>query len=376
MSDAIRVASEQRRGGLPVAISHPRVDEPNERGDHSKTILVTGGAGFIGSNFVRHIYDKYPQYRILVVDLLTYAGHVENLPEGGRVSGRYEFWYGDVRNGELMDALISQSDIVVHMAAESAVTRSIYDNRLFIETDVLGTQTVANAVTKFRDRVERFIHISSSEVYGTALSDAMGEDHPLNPMNPYAAAKCGADRLVHSYAVTYGTPAVIVRPFNNFGPYQHLEKVIPRFITSCLLGEPLRVHGGGEAKRDFLHVRDTCEALDTIIHADLESVTGQVINIGTGRHISVMEIADAVRDMMSADDVPIECIGDRPGQVFRHTCDRAKAKTLLGWEPTIRFEDGLERTIAWYRANEPWWRPQMWLREIPIVTAAGRRELH
>src|SRR5713226_1148625 len=207
-----------------------------------KTILITGGAGFIGSNFVRHLYEKYPEYRLLVVDALTYAGHVQNLPTNGPEAGRCEFWYGDVRNAELIDTLVAQSDVVVHMAAESHVTRSIYDNRLFFETDVLGTQTVANAITKFRDRVERFIHVSTSEVYGSALSERMDEEHPLNPQSPYASAKCGADRLVYSYWATYGIPAVIVRPFNNYGPHQHLEKVIPRFITGCLLKEPLRVH--------------------------------------------------------------------------------------------------------------------------------------
>src|SRR6476660_7394055 len=225
-----------------------------------KTILVTGGAGFIGSNFARHLYRKYPEYRILVVDALTYAGSVSNLPEGAQQSGRYEFWYGDVRNGELMDTLVSRADIVVHMAAESHVTRSIYDNRLFFETDVLGTQTVANAVAKYRDRVELFVHVSTSEVYGTAVSPMMDEQHPLNPMSPYASAKCGADRLVYSYWATYSVPAVIVRPFNNFGPMQHLEKVVPRFITSVLLDEKLTVHGNGEAARDFVHVDDTCRA--------------------------------------------------------------------------------------------------------------------
>src|SRR5215471_16640486 len=212
----------------------------------AKTILVTGGAGFIGSNFARRLYTKYPDYRLLVVDALTYAGSVANLPEGAQESGRYEFWYGDVRNGELMDTLVSRADIVVHMAAESHVTRSIYDNRLFFETDVLGTQTVANAVTKFRDRVERFIHVSTSEVYGSALAEEMDEEHPLNPQSPYASAKCGADRLVYSYWATYHIPATIVRPFNNFGPYQHLEKVVPRFITSVLLNEELTVHGEDE----------------------------------------------------------------------------------------------------------------------------------
>ena len=200
-----------------------------------KTVLITGGAGFIGSNFVHHLYNKYPDYRLLVVDALTYAGNVHNCPDGAMGSGRYEFWYGDVRNGELMDTLVGQSDIVVHMAAESHVTRSIYDNKLFFETDVLGTQAVANAIVKHRDRVERFIHISTSEVYGSALDEKMSEEHPLNPMSPYASAKCGADRLVYSYWATYDIPATIIRPFNNYGPYQHLEKAVPRFITSVLL---------------------------------------------------------------------------------------------------------------------------------------------
>ena len=342
----------------------------------AKTVLLTGGAGFIGSNFARRLYEKYPEYRILVVDALTYAGSVANLPEGAQQSGRYEFWYGDVRNGELMDTLVSRADIVVHMAAESHVTRSIYDNRLFFETDVLGTQTVANAVTKFRDRVERFIHVSTSEVYGSALSEKMDEEHPLNPQSPYASAKCGADRLVYSYWATYGIPAVIVRPFNNFGPYQHLEKVVPRFITSCLLGEPMRVHGDGSAARDFIYVDDHCEALERLLHVPREQVAGEVLNLGTGRHLTVLEIARAVQTQMKSDRAPIEFIGDRPGQVFRHTCDRSKAEKLLDWRPRTSFEEGLERTIDWYKRNEAWWRPQMWMRHIPIISLSGKQELH
>ena len=342
----------------------------------SKTILVTGGAGFIGSNFVRHLYDHYPDYRLLVVDALTYAGNVENLPDGALGSERCNFWYGDVRNGQLMDTLVSESDVVVHMAAESHVTRSIYDNAAFFETDVLGTQTVANAVVKHRNRVERFIHISTSEVYGTAAAPAMDEEHPLNPMSPYASAKCGADRLVYSYWATYGIPAAIVRPFNNFGPRQHMEKVVPRFVTSCLLGEPLTVHGDGSAARDFIYVEDHCEALDRLIHMPRERIVGESFNIGTGRHITVAEIAEVITDMMGVSKSLIETIGDRPGQVFRHTCDGRKAYRLLDWKPDTSFEAGLERTIQWYRENETWWRPQMWMRHIPIITAAGKRELH
>jgi dTDP-glucose 4,6-dehydratase len=341
-----------------------------------KTVLVTGGAGFIGSNFVRHLYNKYPDYRLLVVDALTYAGNVQNCPDGAMGSGRYEFWYGDVRNGELMDTLVGQSDVVVHMAAESHVTRSIYDNRLFFETDVMGTQAVANAVVKHKDRVERFIHISTSEVYGSALADKMDEGHPLNPMSPYASAKCGADRLVYSYWATYNIPAVIVRPFNNYGPYQHLEKAVPRFITSCLLKEPLTVHGDGSAKRDWIFVEEHCEALDRLLHTDIEKIRGEVVNIGTSQDRSILEVAEAVLKIMKADDGQIQFVGDRPGQVFRHTCDARKMEKLIDWRPRLSFEEGLERTIRWYRDNESWWRPQMWMRHIPIITAAGKREMH
>ncbi len=341
-----------------------------------KTILVTGGAGFIGSNFVRHLYDRYPNYRILVLDALTYAGSIQNAPNGALDSDRYEFWYGDVRNADLVDTLVSQSDIVVHLAAESHVTRSIFDNRLFFETDVLGTQTISNAVLKYRDRVERFVHISSSEVYGTAMRDLMDEEHPLNPMSPYASAKCGADRLVYSYWTTYRIPTVIVRPFNNYGARQHLEKAVPRFITSCLLGEPLTIHGDGSAARDWLYVRDHCEALDKIIHADRERVIGEVINLGTERHTSVLEIAELVRDLAGEPGARLEFAGDRPGQVLRHTADAKKARNLLGWEPRTSLAQGLAETIQWYRENEPWWRSQMWMRRVPILTASGKRELH
>lgn len=374
-----------------------------------KTILITGGAGFIGSNLVRYLYSKYPDYRILVLDALTYAGSVQNFPTGAFEDERYDFWYGDVRNGELMDTLVSQSDIVVHMAAESHVTRSIYDNRLFFETDVLGTQTVANSVAKYRNKVERFIHISTSEVYGSAEGAKMDEDHPLNPMSPYAAAKCGADRLVYSYWATYNIPAVIIRPFNNFGPYQHLEKLIPRLITSCLLDEPLTVHGDGSAARDWLFVEDHCDALDRVLHIELDKVVGQTINLGTGTHKSILEVARAVQiatqkkdsrllvgalqgssrlpaqvqdgaDAAQTDSHPvrekIQYIGDRPGQVFRHTCDNSKAKEILGWEPKTSFEKALDATVDWYRDNEEWWRRQMWMRHIPIVSAAGKKEMH
>ncbi|MGE0763253.1 MAG: dTDP-glucose 4,6-dehydratase [Bdellovibrionales bacterium] len=340
-----------------------------------KTLLITGGAGFIGSNFVRYMYSKYPDYKLVVLDALTYAGSIHNLPEGSFDSDRFEFWYGNVRNAELVDTLMAKSDMVVHFAAESHVTRSIYDNMCFFETDVLGTQVMANSVLKHRDRIKMFIHISTSEVYGSADQDLMNEDHPLNPMSPYASAKCGADRLVYSYWQTYKIPAVIVRPFNNFGPNQHLEKLVPRFITSCILGDPLKVHGDGSASRDWLHVQDHCEALDRLLHMPTERIEGQAINLGTRRSLSILEIAHIVKEKMGTSN-RVDFIGNRPGQVFRHTCDASKAHRLLDWQPKIRFEDGIDSTIKWYVENEHWWRPQMWMRSIPIINAAGKKELH
>ena len=344
-----------------------------------KTFLVTGGAGFIGSNFVHHIYGKYPDYRILVLDALTYAGSLENLPGGlnhAASNGRLQFWYGDVRKASLVDSLVEQADVVMHFAAETHVTRSIYDNHHFFETDVLGTQVVANSVLKHVKQVDRFIHISTSEVYGTARAPKMDEDAPLMPMSPYASAKAGADRLVYSYFATYNLPAIIVRPFNQFGPRQHLEKVIPRFITSCLLGEPMRVHGDGSAARDFTYVEDTCRALDCLVHADKSRLVGEVINLGYGESITLAEMAPLVATKMNTPETQIIYVGDRPGQVFRHTADASKAQRLLGWRPEVSFEQGLDRTIAWYRANRSWWEKQLWMRDIPIITKTGRRELH
>jgi dTDP-glucose 4,6-dehydratase len=204
----------------------------------------------------------------------------------------------------------------------------------------------------------------------------MDEEAPLMPMSPYASAKAGADRLVYSYFATYDLPAIIVRPFNQFGPRQHLEKVIPRFITSCLLDEPLRVHGDGSAERDFTYVEDTCRALDCLVQCELGKVRGEVINLGYGQSISLAEMAPLVARLMNKPDAEILRVGDRPGQVFRHTADATKARRLLGWRPEVSFEEGLRRTIAWYVENRSWWEKQLWMREIPIITKTGKRELH
>lgn len=343
-----------------------------------KTILITGGAGFMGSNFTNYIYKKYPNYKIIVLDCLTYAGSVDNFsPEMMRDKNRFEFIYGNVCNNDLADELVRKSDIVVHFAAETHVTRSIYDNLIFFETDVLGTQSIANAVSKHKNTIERFIHISTSEVYGTRKTQTMSEDeHPLLPMSPYAAAKVGADRLVYSYWATYDIPAIIVRPFNNYGPNQHLEKLIPRFITSCLLDEPLTVHGDGLAERDWLYIGDCCEVLDKILHGDINKFKGQVINIGTGRCFSIKAIAEIIVEKMKKPKSLITYIDDRPGQVFCHIADIEKAKQLLDWQPEITFEKGLDKTIEWYKNNRDWWEKRLWMRKVPIINKEGKKIIH
>ena len=335
--------------------------------------LITGGAGFMGSNFVQFLRETYPDATIRVLDLLTYAGSLDNLPPAAPESfdPRFEFWYGDVTNAQLVDSLMQRTNVVVHFAAETHVTRSIYDNRRFFETDVLGTQVVANSALNNRSSVRLFVHISSSEVYGMARTPLMDEDHPLLPMSPYAAAKAGADRLVYSYWATYGLPAVIVRPFNNYGPRQHLEKMLPRFITSCLLDEPMRVHGDGSAQRDWTNVTDTCRAIDRIVQADPSKVIGEVFNVGAGVSHSVRAIAEMVADHMKCSPDRIASIGDRPGQVFRHTADASKIRRVLGWEPTLTLEQGLGPVVQWYRDNRAIWKKQMWMRDVPIATSNG-----
>jgi dTDP-glucose 4,6-dehydratase len=336
-----------------------------------KTILVTGGAGFIGSNFVDYIFRKYPDFRILVLDLLTYAGDIENIPIEVRNSGRFEFWYGDVNNLDLVSDLVGRSDIVVHFAAETHVARSLYSHRVFFVTDVLGTQSVANAVLKHSDRIDRFIHISTSEVYGTSLYEPMDENHPLNPTSPYAAAKAGADRLVYSYITAHDLPGVIIRPFNNYGPRQHLEKVIPRFITSCILSEPLTIHGEGFASRDWVYAEDTSKAIDLAIHAPIEKVKGEVFNVGTGRSLNILEIARKVLETFGLDEGKLNFMPDRYGQVQNHIASYEKAGKTLRFVPEVTFEDGLEQTIKWYKENRSLWEKQIPLRHVPVKMKDG-----
>jgi dTDP-glucose 4,6-dehydratase len=317
-----------------------------------KRILVTGGAGFIPSNFVRHILEATP-YEVVSLDALTYAGSMDNLAS---VSGheRHSFVHGDIRDLDLVRQVVAEVDVIVNAAAESHVEKSIEAGASeFVTTNVEGTQILLDAIRE--TPVERFILFSSSEVYGTALYAPMDEEHPLNPRSPYAATKAGADRLAYSYFVTYGLPVVIVRPFNNYGPRQHPEKVIPRFITQALAGEPLTIHGDGHASRDWLYVDDDAEAVESIIAAD-DKVVGEVINVATGIDITVSAIADKVLDLLGKPKSLKVHLDERPGQVDRHIGSTDKAEKLLGWRARTSFEDGLERTISWYRDNEAWWR--------------------
>src|SRR5881392_1243530 len=319
----------------------------------AKRVLVTGGAGFIPSNFIHHLLAKTP-YEVVSLDALTYAGNLDNL-SGAISHERLSFVHGDVRDADLVREVVSEVDVIVNAAAESHVEKSIAEGaREFVRTNVVGTQILLDAIREAP--VERFILISSSEVYGTAESDPMAEEHPLNPRSPYAATKAGADRLAYSYFVTYGLPIVILRPFNNYGPRQHWEKVVPRFVTSALSDEPLTVHGDGHATRDWLYVEDDAEAIVAAIEADRDTVAGEVINVATGVDVSVSDIADLVLDMLGKPRSLKANVPERPGQVDRHIGSTEKAARLLGWSARTSFPEGLERTVAWYRDNEAWWR--------------------
>jgi dTDP-glucose 4,6-dehydratase len=318
-----------------------------------KRVLVTGGAGFIPSNFIRWLLANTP-WEIVSLDALTYAGNLENLADV-MSHERLSFVHGDVRDEVLVRDVVENVDVIVNAAAESHVEKSIRDGASeFVTTNVEGTQILLDAIREHP--LERFILISSSEVYGTAERDPMDEAHPLNPRSPYAATKAGADRLAYSYFVTYELPVVIVRPFNNYGPRQHPEKVVPRFITQALREEPLTIHGDGHASRDWLFVDDDAEAIAALIDAPVADVAGEVVNVATGVDLTVEEIADSV---LAALDKPASLkmhVGERPGQVDRHIGSTDKLARLTGWRARTSFDEGLARTVAWYRENEAWWR--------------------
>jgi dTDP-glucose 4,6-dehydratase len=318
-----------------------------------KRVLVTGGAGFISSNFICHLLEA-TDHEVVTLDALTYAGNLENLADV-MTHARLSFVHGDIRDQGLVRELVGGVDVIVNAAAESHVEKSIrYGASEFVTTNVEGTQILLDAIRE--TPVERFILISSSEVYGTAERAPMDEDHPLNPRSPYAATKAGADRLAYSYWTTYDLPITIVRPFNNYGPRQHPEKVVPRFITQALADETLTVHGDGHASRDWLYVLDDAEAIEAVIDAPIDLVAGEVINVATGIDISVGEIATKVLESLGKPTDLVQHVSERPGQVDRHIGTTEKAERLLGWRARTSFDEGLERTVAWYRDNEAWWK--------------------
>ncbi|RPJ83640.1 MAG: dTDP-glucose 4,6-dehydratase [Acidobacteria bacterium] len=314
-------------------------------------VLVTGGAGFIGSNFVHHALESHPDWRVTTLDKLTYAGRLENLQDV-MDDPRHRFVRGDIADAGLATALVQQSEIVVHFAAETHVDRSIQGAAEFIMTDVLGTFVLLEAA-RSAPRLRRFIQISTDEVYGSVSEGASRETDELRPRNPYSASKAGADRLAYSYWATYGVPVIVTRASNNYGPYQFPEKVIPLFITNAIDNLPLPLYGDGLNVRDWLHVSDHCLALDLILE---RGTPGEVYNIGGGNEVPNIELT---RRILAAADRPatlIRPVPDRPGHDRRYCLDTTKLRAL-GWQPQVAFEDGLAETVGWYSRNEWWWRP-------------------
>ncbi|MCD5390394.1 dTDP-glucose 4,6-dehydratase [candidate division NPL-UPA2 bacterium] len=319
-----------------------------------KRLLITGGAGFIGSNFTKYILSRYPDYLVTVLDALTYCGNLNNFTQDMWENPHFTFWHGDIRDRETVDNLMRQAEVVVHLAAETHVDRSIDNSDAFISTDVKGAQVLLEALR--RHSVERFIHVSTSEVYGTAEEVPMTENHPLNPRSPYAAAKAGADRLAYSYFVTYDLPIVILRPFNAYGSNQYPEKMIPLFTTNAIEDKPLPVYGDGTFSRDWTYVEDLCQALDRALQVDMERLKGEVINLGTGVDTDINTIAKIILERLQKPESSVRFIEDRPGHVQKHISSTSKSKVLLDWSPTTDLRDGLQRTIDWYLEHPEWWK--------------------
>ena len=314
-------------------------------------LLVTGGMGFIGSNFVRHMLRSRKDVEIVNLDKLTYAGNPANLGDVG--PERHTFVRGDICDRQTVDGLVSKCDSVVHFAAETHVDRSIADAGSFVTTDVYGTYVLLEAAR--RHGVERFVHVSSDEVYGEAVGRPSLETDPLMPKSPYAASKGGGYRLAYSYFCTYGVPVVITRCTNNYGPYQYPEKLIPLFVTNAIDDLPLPVYGTGRNTRDWIFVGDHCSALRAILES--EEGAGEVFNVGAGEEKSVLDIASEILSQLDKPRDLIRFVRDRPGHVTRHAVDSTKLRRVLGWKPDFKFSTALRETIEWYRNKPWWWRP-------------------
>jgi dTDP-glucose 4,6-dehydratase len=302
-------------------------------------LLITGGAGFIGCNFVRHVLDAHPDYDVVVLDKLTYAGRLENLQE---IMDRITFIQGDICDKGDVGQAMEGCDAVVNFAAETHVDRSIADASAFVKTNVLGTHALLE--TAREQELRRFVQIGTDEVYGSTTSSSFYEDDSLNPSSPYSASKAGADLLARAYFITYGLPVMVTRSSNNFGPYQYPEKLIPFFILRAMRRETLPVYGSGLNVRDWLYVRDNCAAIDLVLHNGLP---GEIYNIGGGNELTNLEITRRILSHLGMPEDLIEHVGDRLGHDFRYSIDSSKIRGL-GWRPELKFEEALKYTIEWY----------------------------
>jgi dTDP-glucose 4,6-dehydratase len=313
-------------------------------------ILVTGGAGFIGSNFIRHILKKYPDYEIINLDKLTYAGNLDNLRDLEK-NIRYEFVKGDIADPKIADKCIKQVQVVVNFAAETHVDRSIVSAGDFVKTNVFGTYVLLEAAKK--NSISKYIQISTDEVYGSIEKGAFKEADNLQPSSPYSATKASADLLAISYHTTYQLPVIITRSSNNFGPYQFPEKVIPLFITNALEDQPVPLYGDGKNVRDWVYVLDNCEAIDQILH---KGISGEIYNIGGSNELTNIELTRKILELLGKGDELIKPVTDRLGHDRRYALDCFKLRSELGWKPQHDFNQALKETITWYKENQQWWK--------------------
>ena len=313
-------------------------------------VLVTGGAGFIGSNFVHRLLARYPGAHAVVLDALTYAGRRENLD--GIPAGKLTFVHGDIRDPAKVAEAMKGCDVVLNFAAESHVDRSIETPGDFIQTDVYGVFVLAEEAR--RVGVKRFVQVSTDEVYGEVLEGHSTEDWPLNPRSPYAASKAGGDRLAYAYWCTYGLPVVVSRCSNNYGPRQYPEKLVPLFVTNAIEDQPLPVYGNGKNTRDWLHVDDHCDALLTL--ATFPGIEGETFNIGAQHELDVLTITSTLLQLLGKPATLVRYVEDRPGHDRRYAVDSSKLTRVTGWKPAIPFEQGIRQTVEWFQANKPWWQ--------------------
>lgn len=311
-------------------------------------ILVTGGLGFIGSNFIRHMLKKYDQYKITNLDKQTYAGNPDNLRNIEK-NPNYSFVLGDICDPSVVDRVMQKADHVVHFAAESHVDRSIEDASAFVRTNILGTFTLLESARK--NNVSRFIHISTDEVYGSRERGSFKEKDILTPSSPYSSSKAGSDLLAQSYFITHKLPVIITRCTNNFGPYQYPEKLIPLFITNLIENKKVPVYGTGKNVRDWICVIDHCKAVDFVLH---NGAPGEIYNIGGGAERSNIEITKKIIKILGANESMIEYVEDRKGHDFRYSLNCTKLRKL-GWSPENGFNEALESTVRWYVKNRWWW---------------------